>query len=205
MFHYRTLELSYENLIKYNSDIILFYSIKFKKKEDIIINEKIESYEIKKFPMKSWCCVTWNRVWRSQIIKKYNITFATIKSGQDHVFNAKIFPFLNKITILDVKLVYHRLVNGSLSYNKKNKMLNLFNSIPSLIETWKINNIINEKNSEKIFFSLFDFVKCFNKEYKNLFNQYLINEKIIFNDKLISSSGRYKEILRKLELESTTL
>jgi len=92
-----------------------------------------------------------------------------------------------------------------LSSNTKNKLLNLFNSIPSIIETWKINNIINEKNSEKIFFSLFDFVKFFNKEYKNMFNQYLINEKIIFNDKLISSSGRYKEILRKLELESTTL
>ena len=144
MFHYKTLEISYENLIKFNSDIVLFYGKKFKHKKDIIINEKIESFKIKNFTMKKWCCVTWNRVWRASIIKNNNITFGIIKSGEDNIFNAKIFPFLNNITILDVKLVYHRLHKGSLSSYIENKTLNLYNSIPSIIKTWKNNNIINK-------------------------------------------------------------
>ena len=75
MFHFKTLEISYENLIKFNSDIVLFYGKKFKHKKDIIINEKIESFKIKNFTMKKWCCVTWNRVWRASIIKNNNNYF----------------------------------------------------------------------------------------------------------------------------------
>ena len=205
MFHFKTLEIAYENLIKFNADIVLFYGRNFKQKKDIIINEKIESYKIINFTMKGWCCVTWNRVWRASIIKNNNITFGTIKSGEDNIFNAKIFPFLNKIIKLDVKLVYHRLVKGSLSSYTENKTLNLYNSIPSIIETWKNNNIINEQNSEKIYFSLFNFIKYFNEKYKNMFYQYLIKQKYIFNDKFISNAGKYKDFLKKLELESSTL
>jgi len=205
MFHYKTLEISYENLIKYNSDIVLFFGRNFKKKQNIKINENIEPFKIKNFTMKGWCCVTWNRVWRASIIKKNNITFGTIKSGEDNIFNAKIFPFLNKIIILDVKLVYHRLVKGSLSSYIENKTLNLYNSIPSIIETWKINNIINVKNSEKIFFALFDFIKFFNKRYKIMFYQYLIKQKLIYNNKFISNAGRFKDFLKKIELETSTL
>ena len=45
MFHFKTLEIAYENLIKFNADIVLFYGRNFKQKKDIIINEKIESYK----------------------------------------------------------------------------------------------------------------------------------------------------------------
>jgi glycosyltransferase EpsH len=144
MFHFKTLEIAYENIIKNYSDIVQFgYINNFNNKIDTKINHKIDSYKITNFEMTmSWCCVTWKRLWKASIIKKYNITFGTIKSGQDNVFNAKIFPFLDKIKIIDLKLVYHRNVRGSLSSHVKNKSLNLYNSIPSIINTWKINNII---------------------------------------------------------------
>ena len=67
------------------------------------------------------------------------------------------------------------------------------------------NNILKKENSEKIYYSLFNFVSFFNQEYKIIFNKFLINEKNIFNNDFIINAGRFKENLRKIELESTTL
>ena len=206
MFHYRTLEIAYYNLKKYNSEVVRFQYFQFENIKNIKINEKIDSYKINNFSMSMcWCCVVWNRVWKSSIIKKYNISFGTLKSGQDNVFNAKIFPFIKNITLLDVKLVYHRIVNKSLSSNYQNKSMYLYNNIPEIINTWKKNNILKKENSEKIYYSLFNFVSYFNQEYKIIFNKFLINEKNIFNNDFIINAGRFKENLRKIELESTTL
>ena len=205
-FHFRTLEIAYNNIKKYNSDVVRFQYYQFKNKKKLKINEKIESYNIKNFSMSmGWCCVVWNRLWKASIIKKYKIGFGKLKSGQDNVFNAKIFPFLNNIILLDVKLVYHRNVKKSLSSNYKNKSLFLYKSIPEIINTWKMNNIIKKTNSEKIYYSLFNFVSYFNKQYKKLFKKFLISEKIIFNNDFISNAGIFKDRLRKFELESSTL
>ena len=152
-----------------------------------------------------WCCVVWNRVWKASIIKNNNISFGKIISGEDNVFNAKIFPFIKNIKILDINLVYHRVVQNSLSSFFQNKSMHLFNSIPDIINTWKNNNIIKEENSEKIYYSLFNYVQFFNNEYKNIFNNYIIKEKSIFNNNFISHSGIFKERLLKLQLETSTL
>jgi glycosyltransferase involved in cell wall biosynthesis len=206
MFHYKTLEIAYNNLKKYNSDVVWFQYFQFGNIKSIKINENIDSYKINNFSMSMcWCCVVWNRVWKSSIIKKNNISFGTLKSGQDNVFNAKIFPFIKNIIILDVKLVYHRIVYKSLSSNYQNKSMYLFNTIPEIINTWKKNNILKKENSEKIYYSLFNFVSFFNQEYKIIFNKFLLNEKNIFNNGFIMNAGRFKENLRKIELESTTL
>jgi glycosyltransferase involved in cell wall biosynthesis len=206
MFHYKTLEIAYNNLKKYNSEVVWFQYFQFGNIKSIKINENIDSYKINNFSMSMcWCCVVWNRVWKSSIIKKNNISFGTLKSGQDNVFNAKIFPFIKNIIILDVKLVYHRIVYKSLSSNYQNKSMYLFNTIPEIINTWKKNNILKKENSEKIYYSLFNFVSFFNQEYKIIFNKFLLNEKNIFNNDFIMNAGRFKENLRKIELESTTL
>ena len=106
---------------------------------------------------------------------------------------------------MDAKLAYHRNVDKSLSSNYENKSLYLYESIPEIINTWKMNNIITKTKSEKIYYSLFNFVSFFDKKYKKIFKKYLISEKIIFNNDFISNSGRFKNELRKLELESSTL
>ena len=205
-FHFRTLEIAYTNIKKYNSDVIRFQYYQFKNKKKLKINEKIESYNIKNFSMSmGWCCVVWNRLWKASIIKKYKIGFGKLKSGEDNIFNAKNFPFLNNIILLDVKLVYHRNVHKSLSSNYKNKSFFLYKSIPEIINTWKMNNIIKKTNSEKIYYSLFNFVSYFNNQYKKLFKKFLINEKVIFNNDFISNAGIFKDRLRKFELESSTL
>ena len=95
-----------------------------------------------------WCCVVWNRIWKASIIKKNKISFGKLKSGQDNVFNA-IFPFLKNIILLVVTFAYHRKVNKSLSSNYKNKSMYLYKSIPEIINTWKMNNIITKTNSKK--------------------------------------------------------
>lgn len=200
------MEIAYNNIKKFNSEVVWFQYFQFGNIKNIKINENIDIYETKNFSMSMcWCCVVWNRVWKASIIKKYNISFGTLKSGQDNVFNAKIFPFIKNITILDVKLVYHRIVYKSLSSNYQNKSMYLYNSIPEIINTWKINNIIKKENSEKIYYSLFNFVSFFNQEYKIIFNKFLIKEKNIFNNEFILNAGRFKENLRKIELESSTL
>ena len=207
IFHFKTLEIAYENILKYNSDVIRFdYINNFTNKKIININQKIDTYTITNFSMTmGWCCVTWNKLWKASIIKKNYITFESIKSGEDNVFNAKIFPFLKKIIILNVKLVYHRQVPGSLSSYKTNKSYNLYNSIPSIINTWKNKNIIKEENSEKIFYSLLNYVSYLDENYKKLFYKYLINEKTIFNKKFIKNAGRYIDLLKKLEYEKIEL
>ncbi len=170
------------------------------------MNENIDSYEVKNFSMSMcWCCVVWNRVWKASIIKKYYIMFGKIISGQDNVFNAIIFPFIKNITIIDVVLVYHRNVKNSLCSHNQNKSMNLFNSIPKMIDTWKRNDILKKENSEKIYYSLFNYVMFFDQKYKNIFNKYLINEKSIFNNDFISNAGIYQNTLKNLQLEYSKL
>ena len=154
LFHYRTLEIAYENIKKYNSEVVWFQFANFHRKKKVKMNENIDSYEVKNFSMSMcWCCVVWNRVWKASIIKKNNIMFGKIISGQDNVFNAIIFPFLKNITILNVTLVYHRNVKNSLCSHDQNKSMNLFNSIPKIIDSWKRNDILKIENSEKIYYS----------------------------------------------------
>ena len=206
LFHNKTLEIAYYNLIKYNLDVVRFEYKKFTNINEVKLNENYKSHKVKNYSMQiSWCCVVWNRVWKASIIKNNNISFGKIISGQDNVFNAKIFPFLKYIKILNINLVYHRIVQKSLSSFSQNKSMNLFNSIPDIINTWKSNNIIKVENSEKIFYSLFNFVQFFDKEYQNAFYNYLIKEKIIFNNNFISHAGIFKEKLLKLQLEISTL
>ena len=161
LFHYRTLEIAYENIKKYNSEVVWFQFIKFNKIKKLKMNENIDSYEVKNFSMSMcWCCVVWNRVWKASIIKKNNIMFGKIISGQDNVFNAIIFPFIKNITIIDVVLVYHRNVKNSLCSHNQNKSMNQFNSIPKMIDTWKRNDILKKENSEK-FIILYLIMLCF--------------------------------------------
>ena len=203
IFHYRTLEIAYENIKKYNSEVLWYQIVYFGKKKKLKLNENIESYEVKNFSMTSmyWCCVVWNRVWKASIIKKNNINFGKIICGEDNVFNAIILPFLNNITVIDAYLVYHRNVKKGLSSHAENKTMNLFNSIPKMIKTWKRNNILKAENSEKIYYSLFNYVSFFDEKYKNIFYKYLINEKTIFNEDFISNAGIYKNTLKNIQLE----
>ena len=201
LFHNKTLEIAYYNIIKYNLDVVWFDFIQFWNISDIKINEFIKSYKIKNFSMyMCWCCVVWNRVWKASIIKNNNISFGKIISGEDNVFNAKIFPFIKNIKILKLNLVYHRIVQNSLSSFYQNKSMHLFNSIPDIINTWKNNKIIKLENSEKIYYSLFNFVQFINKEYQIFFNNYLIKEKLIFNKNFILHAGIFKDRLLKLQL-----
>ena len=205
LFHYRTLEIAYENIKKYNSEVVWFQFANFHRKKKVKMNENIDSYEVKNFSMSMcWCCVVWNRVWKASIIKKNNIMFGKIISGQDNVFNAIIFPFLKNITILNVTLVYHRNVKYSLCSHDQNKYLNLFNSIPKIIDSWKRNDILKIENSEKIYYSLFNYA-MFLKNYTNIFYKYLITEKSIFNKDFISNAGIYQNWLKSIQQEYSKL
>ena len=50
-FHFRTLEIVYNNIKNYKSDVIWFQYFQFKNKKQLKINEKIESYNVKNFSM----------------------------------------------------------------------------------------------------------------------------------------------------------
>lgn len=138
-----------------------------------------------------------NKIYRMDIINKYNINFADIKIGQDLNFYLKYLMMCRNIYITEIEVCRYRLVKGSISHSANSKVLDIILSIDDIERFANINNNTDifrrEINNIRVLhYSIqlgkYPFVAD-KKERKKIFNT--------FYTKLISIEKKYNEHLSK--------
>ena len=142
------LEITYNLAKKDNIDIIEFKHTIFqrKRREKPIENNQTEIgiiYNIKNI----WQNIRvelWNKLYKSEIIKKNNIKFLPEIYGEDLCFNLMLFPRINLVKKLNSTFYHYRRRKGQITLKLKNnekweKMKNILYIIP---EYWRKNNLI---------------------------------------------------------------
>ena len=154
----------------------------------------------------------WNKIYKTKIIKKNNITFVPNLGGEDLNFNLKIYPFVKKLKRIYTKTYFWRIKNIRLYdpikyFFGSNKLF-----FESLVEYYKINKlninnpilcielmIIGYKHlfwkSEKIFYKE-EYLNNFFSAFKKL----EIDEEKIINKLTNEFKNFYLKILNKYKL-----
>ena len=154
----------------------------------------------------------WNKIYKTKIIKKNNITFVPNLGGEDLNFNLKIYPFVKKLKRIYTQTYFWRIKKIKLYDPYKyffgsNKLF-----FESLIEYYKINKLnINNPilcfelmiigyinlfwRSEKLFY-----IEEYLTNFFNAFKKLEIDEKKIINKLTIEFKNFYLKILNKYKL-----
>lgn len=150
--------------------------------------KKIDSHVIKKFPNKKKldtymlpaypCC----KVYKREIIQKFNIKFDDVKIGQDLNFYLKYLLYSKKIVVLNEETTKYRILSNSISNKKDSRILDIVNSINSVISFYKDNSTNN---------CLLNYVYIVGLD--NIVFQYHKLETIIVNDSMKQVEQKFRE------------
>lgn len=94
------------------------------KGQNIIVNTADEYLEmlLQLYMQNKMFCEVWNRLYRSDIIRKNEIKFDTnLKYGEDKLFNLCYLHFVYKIVLMDRPLYHYRIYDESTMGKKRNK------------------------------------------------------------------------------------
>ena len=199
------LEFGTQN-INENKKLKDFKNRKIIYKDEKVI-ENIDGNILKKLRNENW-----NKIYKTKIIKKNNITFVPNLGGEDLNFNLKIYPFVKKLKRIYTQTYFWRIKKIKLYdpikyFFGSNKLF-----FESLVEHYKINKlninnpilcfelmIIGYKNlfwkSEKLFYK-----EEYLTNFFNAFKKLEIDEKIIINKLTIEFKNFYLKILNKYNL-----
>ena len=202
------LEITYNLAKKDNIDIIEFKHTIFqrKRREKPIENNQTEIgiiYNIKNI----WQNVRvelWNKLYKSEIIKKNKIKFLPEIYGEDLCFNLMLFPRINLVKKLNSTFYHYRRRKGQITLNLKNnekweKMKNILYIIP---EYWRKNNLIkgNELWLLEIIIDIFIRRGKDRYDYAKDFFNIINNQTDFFNDENINKLNEdYKKELNNIK------
>ena len=188
------LEITYNLAKKDNIDIIEFKHTIFqrKRREKPIENNQTEIgiiYNIKNI----WQNIRvelWNKLYKSEIIKKNNIKFLPEIYGEDLCFNLMLFPRINLVKKLNSTFYHYRRRKGQITLKLKNnekweKMKNILYIIP---EYWRKNNLMkgNELWLLEIIINIFIRRGKDRYDYAKDFYNIINNQTDFFNDENIN-------------------
>ena len=202
------LEITYNLAKKDNIDIIEFKHTIFqrKRREKPIENNQTEIgiiYNIKNI----WQNIRvelWNKLYKSEIIKKNNIKFLPEIYGEDLCFNLMLFPRINLVKKLNSTFYHYRRRKGQITLKLKNnekweKMKNILYIIP---EYWRKNNLMkgNELWLLEIIINIFIRRGKDRYDYAKDFYNIINNQTDFFNDENINKLNEdYKKELNNIK------
>lgn len=110
----------------------------------------------------------WNKLFKTNIIRKYNILFPEKRHYEDFDFYCKYYACCSKILYIKDKLYnYYRRpdsIMGKTFKQNSNKVLDHLLVFNDIFEFYKKNNLINRKALENIFLYCFDFAIYFGND-----------------------------------------
>jgi glycosyltransferase involved in cell wall biosynthesis len=202
------LEITYNLAKKDNIDIIEFKHTIFqrKRREKPIENNQTEIgiiYNIKNI----WQNIRvelWNKLYKSEIIKKNNIKFLPEIYGEDLCFNLMLFPRINLVKKLNSTFYHYRRRKGQITLKLKNnekweKMKNILYIIP---EYWRKNNLMkgNELWLLEIIINIFILRGKDRYDYAEDFFNIINKQTDFFNDEIINKLNEdYKKELNTIK------
>lgn len=147
------------NKIKDNVDILVYGYSAFpnptgwfitsgKSKDMIYNNDSVNAY----FGCGSICTIVWNKLYRTDLLKQYNLTFnKNLKMAEDLCFNMNTFVYATKIQFINDQLYNYRLRSGSLTdvYICQKKANNHIIAIKDVLENWQKLGLLKD-NGHKV-------------------------------------------------------
>jgi len=105
----------------------------------------------------------WNKIYKSEIIKKYNLRFENYRRGEDTIFNANYYELIDKCSVIGKAFYSYRIENSNpvwLKYNEN--YLNIVseenNMIISKLELWgKYNRNAMEYQSTHFIYRIIEY------------------------------------------------
>ncbi len=123
------LEKSYNMLIYYNLDFVVFSSRYYNDKTNIsgslstikrtTDKNVFSSKDIEKDVFGIFVGWAWDKLYKREFITSNNLTFQEIKSSNDLLFVYKALLLAERISIINDELVYHRIENGNSVSNSR--------------------------------------------------------------------------------------
>ena len=110
---YKQYEIAYTYAHKDKADMLEFKKYEFKKGTNLENTYHIISLNDKPLSdlKKNWHLIqneNWNKIYRTELIKKYNINFTPNTYAEDLQFNYKVIPFIKKIKFISMKSYFFR-------------------------------------------------------------------------------------------------
>lgn len=193
LYHRNYINKLCDEIISKSSDwVICNYSYFEKINKDIIFEGKINTKKdvIEKLQKQFLFNQLWNKIYKTQIIKKNKITFdKTTDLGEDAIFNIEYLKYCKKINNIPEALYKYRITDSGLGFKyRKNSgelKLKIFYKMNELYDIYKWEKNYINNNIKKQYISWFsDIIDIRNKD--SFFTKYK-------EIKSITRSKQYKE------------
>lgn len=161
-----TLFLDVEQYLYADLDLIMFgywdVISEFKKNKKCFSEKKLYSKEefekdFKNLFQSKMLYTLWNKLYRKNFLLEHNIDFSNIRTGEDVLFNFKVYEFLNNCLVLKevyYNYLYNRLDSATtnLDISRYVNKLNEFHGLTSLFEKFNIQDLNYLKNLKQEIF-----------------------------------------------------
>ena len=213
-------ETLYEMALKTGSDIVVGNVLRFAlynvwednlfKNSFFGMNEVIEKTTLNEMPSLLWDTVTWNKLYKTEFLRKNNITFPDKKiSFQDIPFSLKAYILAESISITPVITNYWRLRSDNTSVTQQDKSIKNFRNrleitrmSLDILDEFDVSDEIRNRIYDKWINHDLKFnlkrIDNYDPEYQEEFISQVYDIVKLIPDEIIESQNSYKKVLFKL-------
>ena len=213
-------ETLYEMALKTGSDIVVGNVLRFAlynvwednlfKNSFFGMNEVIEKTTLNEMPSLLWDTVTWNKLYKTEFLRKNNITFPDKKiSFQDIPFSLKAYILAESISITPVITNYWRLRSDNTSVTQQDKSIKNFRNrleitrmSLDILDEFDVSDEIRNRIYDKWINHDLKFnlkrIDNYDPEYQEEFISQVYDIVKLISDEIIESQNSYKKVLFKL-------
>ena len=213
-------ETLYELALKTGSDIVVGNVLRFAlynvwednlfKNSFFGMNEVIEKTTLNEMPSLLWDTVTWNKLYKTEFLRKNNITFPDKKiSFQDIPFSLKAYILAESISITPVITNYWRLRSDNTSVTQQDKSIKNFRNrleitrmSLDILDEFDVSDEIRNRIYDKWINHDLKFnlkrIDNYDPEYQEEFISQVYDIVKLIPDEIIESQNSYKKVLFKL-------
>lgn len=113
-----------------------------------LLNDKVFNWqEVGKKSIEGLSLFCWDKAYKTDFIKKYNIKFAPTKNGEDHIFSISANLLANKILYINKSFYHYRTRLKSITNSASIESFCVFKNIELLKQFLITNNLIEEYKS----------------------------------------------------------
>ena len=213
-------ETLYELALKTGSDIVVGNVLRFAlynvwednlfKNSFFGMNEVIEKTTLNEMPSLLWDTVTWNKLYKTEFLRKNNIKFPDKKiSFQDIPFSLKAYILADSISITPVITNYWRLRSDNTSVTQQDKSIKNFRNrleitrmSLDILDEFDVSDEIRNRIYDKWINHDLKFnlkrIDNYDPEYQEEFISQVYDIVKLIPDEIIESQNSYKKVLFKL-------
>jgi len=154
----------------------------------------------------------WNKIYKSEIIKKYNLKFENYKRGEDTVFNANYYEHIDKCIVIDKAFYGYRIENSNpvwLKYsdNYLNLVLEENKTLINKLKQWEKYDILaTEYQATHFIYRIIEYFYrivypqnplSFKNKYEKILNL-IMDEEVKKNLENSNVTGKFPKLIIKL-------